>query len=91
MIDFIWLFLFLVGVITTMMNGRMDQISKAVLEGAKSGVDLTMALIAVIKLWLGLMHIFQKAGAIDKLSRALRPIGRWLFPSIPDDSPAMGE
>lgn len=73
-----------------MFNGRMDAISAGVLKGATQGVELCIGLIAVIALWLGIMKIAERAGMIQWLARLLRPIGRWLYPSVPPDSPAMG-
>jgi spore maturation protein SpmA len=37
----------------------------------------------VMALWLGLMRIAEKAGLVEKLARAVRPIFRPLFPGIP--------
>lgn len=68
----------------------MPKVSAAILNGAQSGVDLSIGLISVIVLWLGIMNIAEKAGAIDWLSKLLRPIAKYLFPSIPENHPAMG-
>ncbi|MBX5436154.1 MAG: spore maturation protein [Alicyclobacillaceae bacterium] len=90
MIDFIWLLLFVAGVVTAALTGRMAAVSKAVLTGAESGVTLCLGLVAVISLWLGLMRIAERAGLVNWLARALRPVGRFLYPSVPPDHPAMG-
>lgn len=73
-----------------MVTGHMDKIAQAILDGAKHGVELAFALIAIIALWMGLMQIAERAGMVRWLSRLLRPVGRWLYPSVPPDSPAMG-
>lgn len=89
-IDLIWLILFLVGIVTAMFTGRMDSVADAVIKGSEKGVMLSIGLISVIALWLGLMNIAEKAGAIAWLSRILRPIAKFLFPSVPAEHPAMG-
>lgn len=68
----------------------MSDVSAGVLKGAVQGVELCIGLIAVIALWLGIMNIAQQAGLVRALARLLRPVGRWLYPSVPPDSPAMG-
>lgn len=68
----------------------MGKVSEALLGGAASGVELSIALVSIIALWLGLMNIAEKAGAISFLSRILSPVVRKLFPSVPPDGPAMG-
>src|SRR5438874_8592013 len=40
-------------------------------------------------LWRGLLKIAEKAGFVDKLARAVRPIFRPLFPGVPDGHPAI--
>ncbi|WP_026961956.1 nucleoside recognition domain-containing protein [Alicyclobacillus herbarius] len=90
MIDLIWLSLFLIGIGTAMFTGHMQRVTGAILGGAEHGVELSLALIGVITLWYGLMNIAEKAGLIDILARALRPLARWLYPSVPANHPAMG-
>jgi spore maturation protein A len=68
----------------------MDSVADAVIKGSEKGVMLSIGLISVIALWLGLMNIAEKAGAIAWLSRILRPIAKFLFPSVPAEHPAMG-
>ena len=90
LIDFIWLLLFCAGLVTAMFTGKVDAVSKAVLGGAESGVELAIGLISVIAFWLGIMNIAEKAGLVEWLSKVLRPVGRFLYPSVPPDHPAMG-
>jgi spore maturation protein A len=90
LIDFIWLLLFCVGIVTAMFTGKMDSVSKAVLDGAEIGVELSIGLISVIAFWLGIMNIAEKAGIVRWLADRLKPVGRFLYPSVPEDHPAMG-
>ncbi|RIV19601.1 spore maturation protein [Alicyclobacillaceae bacterium I2511] len=90
MIDLIWLLLFCAGVVTAMWTGRMAEVTHALLQGAQSGVELSIGLISVIAFWMGLMNIAEQAGLVQSLARLLRPLGRFLFPSVPVEHPAMG-
>lgn len=90
LIDLIWLLLFVVGLVTAAFTGRINQVSQAVLGGAERGVTLSLGLISVIALWFGLMKIAEKAGVIEWLSTVLRPVARFLYPSVPPNHPAMG-
>jgi spore maturation protein A len=90
LIDFIWLLLFCVGIVTAMFTGKMDTVSKAVLDGAEIGVELSIGLISVIAFWLGIMNIAEKAGIVRWLADRLKPVGRFLYPTVPEDHPAMG-
>lgn len=90
LIDFIWLLLFFAGLLTAVFTGKVGAVSQAVFGGAASGVELSIGLISVIAFWLGIMNIAEKAGLVQILSRILRPVGRFLYPSVPPDHPAMG-
>jgi spore maturation protein A len=43
----------------------------------------------VMALWMGLLKIAEKAGLVEKLARAARPVFRPLFPGVPEGHPAI--
>src|SRR3954468_9303036 len=66
------------------------RLNGAVLEAAKSAVDICLPLIGIMALWLGLMNVAKDAGLIALFARIVRPFMRWLFPEAPDGHPAHG-
>src|SRR3954447_23143254 len=66
------------------------RLNGAVLEAAKSAVEICLPLIGIMALWLGLMNVAKDAGLIALFARLVRPIMRWLFPEVPDGHPAHG-
>ncbi|MEG1498293.1 MAG: nucleoside recognition domain-containing protein [Bacteroidales bacterium] len=54
-------------------------------------LDIALPLAGIMTLWLGLMNIGEKAGAIRVLSRIVGPFFHKLFPEIPPDHPATGQ
>lgn len=90
MINWIWLGLIVLGVIAGAVTGRMDLLTKAAFDAAKTAVELSIGLIGIMALWLGLMRIAEEAGLVALLSRAVRPIMTRLFPDVPPEHPAMG-
>ena len=62
-------------------GGRLDELSKAVFSGAASAVNLTVGLLGMMSLWCGVMNLLKEAGAIEKLSRILAPLLKFLFPT----------
>ena len=82
--------LLLVGAaIVGAVRGVVKAVGQGAFEGASQGVTLAIGLIGVMALWLGLMRIAEKAGLVEKLARAARPVFRPLFPAIPDGHPAI--
>ncbi len=73
-----------------MLTGHMDRLSGAIVGGAETGVELSIGLISVIAFWMGIMNIAEKAGMVQWVAQKLKPIGKFLYPSVPEDHPAMG-
>jgi spore maturation protein A len=90
MINYIWVFMTIFGIIFAMFNGTMEEVNKAVFQGAQEAVTLCIGFISILVFWLGIMKIAQASGLLDLLARVFRPIVRKLFPDVPDQHPAMG-
>lgn len=90
MVNFIWLGLIMIGIIVAGINGRIDIVSQAAFEGAKTGVTVCFGLISILTFWLGMMKIAEESGLLAKLQKVLNPFARFLFPQVPKDHPAMG-
>ena len=90
MVNFIWLGMILIGIVVAGINGRIDLVSQAAFEGAKTGVTVCFGLISILVFWLGMMKIAEESGLLAKLQWLLGPIVRFLFPQVPKDHPAIG-
>jgi len=54
-------------------------------------MDIALPLTGVMVLWLGLMNIGERAGAINFLARIVGPFFQRLFPELPRKSPVFGQ
>ncbi|HVJ48376.1 nucleoside recognition domain-containing protein [Desulfitobacterium sp.] len=90
MVNAIWLFMLATGIIVAAINGRIDTVTASAMQAAELGVETAFALIGVMSLWLGLMHLAEEAGLIQVLARFFGPVIRLLFPSLKPNSPALG-
>ena len=54
-------------------------------------MDIALPLAGIMTLWLGLLNIGEKAGAIRFLSKIVGPFFSKLFPEIPKNHPASGQ
>ncbi len=86
-----WVFLILIGagVLCAAFTGTMKSVTDASLSSARSAVELAIALVGQMGLWLGFMRVLQDAGATKSIARALAPVMRRLFPDVPAEHPAM--
>jgi spore maturation protein SpmA len=65
-------------------------IVQSTFDMAKTSVEISIYLIGVMTLWLGVMKIGEKGGAVTALSRLVNPLFSRIFPGIPRNHPAMG-
>ena len=83
--NLVFVLLFVAAVIAGAIRGDMRAVGQGAFDGAASAVTLSIGLVGVMALWLGLLRIAEKAGLVEKLARAPRP----LFPGVPDGHPAI--
>jgi len=77
---FRWLVLGEPGVWAAMVASTFDM--------AKTGFEVSLGLTGVMCLWLGIMRLGEKGGAVELLARGFDPLLRRLFPGIPAGHPA---
>lgn len=57
---------------------------------AETSIGIVIYLIGIMTLWLGIMRVGERAGAIDILAKKLEPFLQPLFPELPKGHPAFG-
>lgn len=96
-LNYIWVAFFIVAFVvglvkliffndTTVFPAMMQ----STFDMAKTGFEISIGLTGIMTLWLGLMKIGEKSGAIAVLARLLGPFFARLFPDIPRNHPATG-
>ncbi len=90
MVNWIWLLLIVISIVFAAATGRVEAVTEAAFDGAKTGVTVSFGLISILVFWLGIMRIGEDAGLLAKLASLLSPLVRFLFPDVPKNHPAMG-
>jgi spore maturation protein SpmA len=95
MMNVIWaaffLVAFLAGLHQWLVLGNSQvwaQMVSAAFAMAKTGFEVALGLTGVMCLWLGVMKLGERGGAVTILGRAVDPLFRRLFPGIPPGHPA---
>lgn len=65
-------------------------IVESTFEMAKISVDIAIYLIGVMALWLGIMRIGEKGGAVTGMTGFVMPFFKKIFPGLPENHPAFG-
>lgn len=87
--NIIWLILISVSIVFAVINGKLEDLTKALFDGTKAAVEVSLFLLGIIALWLGITKILEDAKLIDRLAHVFRPFISRLFPGIPKDHPAI--
>ncbi|HZM14456.1 MAG TPA: nucleoside recognition domain-containing protein [Candidatus Krumholzibacteria bacterium] len=97
MLNWIWASFFLVAFLAALVQalvfGRTEvfrDVVGALFDSAKTGFEIALGLTGVMSLWLGMMRVGEKSGAVEAIARAFRPLFLRLFPGIPAGHPAAG-
>ena len=79
MLNIIWPVIIIISYIYAIFSGNVENINNAICENA---VTLSITFLGTMCLWSGIMQIAKKTTLIEKLSNALTPIMKILFPDI---------
>ncbi len=88
MLNYLWAFMIIMGVLWGAFHGTMNKVTQGALESAKEAVSLCITMLGVMSLWTGILNIGQRSGLIERLSNAMAPLMRFLFPGLPKEHPA---
>ena len=83
MLNGIWGFFIIGGILTGAFLGRMSLVTQAVITGGRSAIELAFAMAGVVAVWSGILKIAEKGGMIDALAEKMTPLMDFLFPSVP--------
>ena len=90
MLNWVWLGLVAVAVVVGALTGRLDAVTRAAFDSARTAVEIAFGLVGIMTLWLGVMKVGEEAGLVRGLAWLIRPLARRLFPDVPADHPALG-
>lgn len=98
-LNIIWVGFFFIAMIAAIIRffffedyAVFERIVSSTFEMSEFAVmDIALPLSGVMILWLGIMNIGEKAGAINYLSKIIGPFFSKLFPEIPKNHPANGQ
>lgn len=83
MLNVIWGFFLIGGILTGAFLGRMDLVTNAVIDGGRNAVELAFTMAGVVAVWSGILKIAEKGGMIEALAEKMEPFLDFLFPEVP--------
>jgi spore maturation protein SpmA len=96
-LNYIWITFFVAAFAVALVKllflgdaGIFSSVVQAAFDASGNGFRVALGLTGVLALWMGIMKIGERAGAVRLLARVTAPLFRRLFPGLPADSPAHG-
>lgn len=98
-LNYIWIAFFLIAFLFALVKlvflgdtEAFKMLVDGMFDSSKSSVmDIALPLVGNMALWLGIMNIGERAGAVNFLSRIVGPFLNKLFPEVPKNHPATGQ
>lgn len=87
--NIIWVILLAVSIAAAVCTGRLEALTRAMFDGAKAAVEISLFLLGIVSLWLGITKIIEDSGLIYRISHVCRPLITRLFKAVPADHPAI--
>ena len=88
MLNFLWLFMILAGIVYAAFTGNLQAVTDAALDSAQQAVAICITMAGVLAFWVGLMQIAENAGMMRRAAERIYPLLHFLFPRVPKDHPA---
>ncbi len=87
MLNYLWGIMILMGLAVGIVTGQVEAVSNASIESAGEAVDMAITMLGIMSMWMGLIEVARRAGLLEQLTGALRPVLRFLFPRIAPGHP----
>ncbi len=84
MLSYIWGIMIILSVICGFFNGRIPEVSNALITGAEDAVAMTISLMGIMCFWTGIMNIAENTGVTNIIAKILKPVTKVLFPKLKD-------
>lgn len=96
-LNYIWIFFFVVAFVVALFRlviGGDTEVFSAMMTStfdmSKTGFEISLGLTGVLTLWMGIMKVGERGGAVQVMSKVINPFFRRLFPGLSQNSPAYG-
>lgn len=85
----IWIILIGMGMLFSFANGKPETVANVLFYDLQKSVELILSLLPVMAFWTGLMAIVEKSGILNKLSKVIKPLVRFLFKEVQSNTKAV--
>lgn len=86
MLNIVWPIFIIISFSFAIFSGNLEKLNSSIFESTNDAINLTLNLLGTICLWNGIMQIASNTSVIEKLTKFLKPVIKFLFPELKNNS-----
>ena len=86
--NYIFAFMIILSLITSVFTGTMNETIQAGIEGAENSIKVVLSFAGIMCMWCGFLKLAEKGGAMYYLSKLISPVINLLFPRLKNNQKA---
>lgn len=86
MLNIVWPIFIIISFSFAIFSGNLEKLNSSIFESTNDAIHLTLNLLGTICLWNGIMQIASRTSVIEKLTKFLKPMIKFLFPELKNNS-----
>ena len=86
MLNYLWSFMILAGLLFGAVCGNLGEVTQGLIESAQDAVALGITMLGMMTFWCGIMEIGKQAGLLEWFTQKMNPLLN--FPDLKPDHPA---
>ncbi|MCI8411419.1 MAG: nucleoside recognition protein [Bacilli bacterium] len=86
MLNIVWPIFIIISFSFAIFSGNLEKLNSSIFESTNNAINLSLNLLGTLCLWNGIMQIANKTSLIQKLTKFLKPIIKFLFPEIKENT-----
>ena len=86
LLNIVWPIFIIISFIFAIFSGNLENLNCSIFSSTEEAIQLCITLLGTVCLWNGIMQIANKTSVVEKLTKFLNPIMKFLFPEIRENS-----
>ena len=78
----LWGGMLVLALLFGLFGGIVEQMNDSMIQGALEAVSLMLRMAGGFAVWCGLMEVLKRIGAVETITKLLRPALKFLFPDV---------
>jgi len=91
LLNLVWPFFIIISFFYAIISGNIEKLNSSIFESTSQAIELSISLLGTICLWNGIMQIASKTSLLERLTKFLMPVLKFLFPNLKNNQKIKNE